>query len=285
MSRVERIFTEDKENSCSLNEKSILDNQAAFIMTEYSDLDHISDKLCDLETEKEELMEKDTGKENDRKNQLTRFYEELKHSDSWESDTCEAEEEELGQSISPVEIPTLSEEQRRILISSWELIQDKISEVGVSAYNELFRLSPQAIQFFPKLFGYKEGDEEKFQEVVKDHSIRILGIIGLIVRNLSKIKGNDQKAYYSFYKFSFQLGEKHFRYGANPRLMGLLGLAFATSMKQTLLDLEDPEEMEEAWKSFFCVVTSWMRRGFLYIQNKGREVDVYKLPLEEVLGS
>jgi len=26
--------------------------------------------------------------------------------------------------------------------------------------------------------------------------------------------------------------------------------------------------MEDAWKSFFCVVTSWMRRGFLYIQNK-----------------
>jgi hypothetical protein len=32
-------------------------------------------------------------------------------------------------------------------------------QVGVSAYNELFRLSPQAIHFFPKLLGYKEGEK------------------------------------------------------------------------------------------------------------------------------
>jgi hypothetical protein len=44
------------------------------------------------------------------------------------------------------------------------------------------------------------------------------------------------QAYYSFYKFSFQLGEKHFRYGANPRLMGLLGLAFATVSSVVLTD-------------------------------------------------
>jgi hypothetical protein len=46
------------------------------------------------------------------------------------------------------------------------------------------------------------------------------------------------QAYYSFYKFSFQLGEKHFRYGANPRLMGLLGLAFATVSTVVLTDIQ-----------------------------------------------
>jgi hypothetical protein len=34
---------------------------------------------------------------------------------------------------------------------------DCLMQVGVSAYNELFRLSPQAIQFFPKLINYREG--------------------------------------------------------------------------------------------------------------------------------
>jgi hypothetical protein len=39
------------------------------------------------------------------------------------------EEEESDQPPAPVEIPALSEDQRRILIESWELIQDKIAEV------------------------------------------------------------------------------------------------------------------------------------------------------------
>jgi hypothetical protein len=41
-----------------------------------------------------------------------------------------ADDEELSNSITPVEIPTLSEEQRRLLITSWDLIQDKITVVS-----------------------------------------------------------------------------------------------------------------------------------------------------------
>ncbi|XP_023327321.1 uncharacterized protein LOC111700587 isoform X2 [Eurytemora carolleeae] len=189
-----------------------------------------------------------------------------------------------------VDIQSLTEPERLLLVFSWELLQDKVSNVGVSAFNELFQLSPQAVQFFPKLnqvdpnkYGGNTGDEEKFTEILRDHSIRILGIVGLIIRDMSKMKGEDPKNYYSFYKFAFQLGEKHFRYGANPRLMGLLGIAFATAMRQTLLELDNCEEVEDAWKSFFSVMTSWMRRGFLYVQNKGREPDIYKIPLAEVL--
>ncbi len=40
------------------------------------------------------------------------------------------EEEESDQPPAPVEIPALSEDQRRILIESWEHIQDKIAEVS-----------------------------------------------------------------------------------------------------------------------------------------------------------
>jgi len=183
-----------------------------------------------------------------------------------------------------VECALLTDEERRIIVETWELIQDRVSAVGVSAYNELFRLSPQAVQFFPMLVGVDPSDDEQFRQIIQDHSIRILGIVGLIVRDLSKIKGTAKhKDYHSLYKFSFQLGEKHFRYGANPRLMGLLGLSFAQAMKNTLLEMDNYYEVEEAWKSFFSVVTSWMRRGFLYVQNKGKEPNEYKIPLAEIL--
>jgi hypothetical protein len=45
MSTIDRIFCEDKENSCGLNGQSILNGQQK-CMTDYSGLDHLSDKVC-----------------------------------------------------------------------------------------------------------------------------------------------------------------------------------------------------------------------------------------------
>ena len=47
--------------------------------------------------------------------------------------------------------PPLSGEYRRIIIRTWAIVEEHISQVGLSTFLELFRRAPESLHFFPFL--------------------------------------------------------------------------------------------------------------------------------------
>ena len=84
-----------------------------------------------------------------------------------ESASAESKKEcELVEDQSPSDCPVLSTEDRQIIIRTWAIVEEHISQVGLSSFLELFRRAPDSLQAFPFLKKLNHEDLEFYAQVI-----------------------------------------------------------------------------------------------------------------------
>ena len=164
--------------------------------------------------------------------------------------------------------PPLSGEYRRIIIRTWAIVEEHISQVGLSTFLELFRRAPESLHFFPFLKHLNQEDLE-FYAQLRNHSVRVTGVLSMLVKQLEQ---EESKADERIKEFLIDLGRRHFSYGANTSHMELLGLVFVETLLPLFSADEEQEKIKLAWMAFFRLILFWLASGFRFVQHKGHHV-------------
>lgn len=90
---------------------------------------------------------------------------------------------ELESSINESTCPDFSMEERQLVIRSWSIVENQISQIGLTSYLELFRRAPESLALFPFLKQLGPDDLE-FYAQLKNHSIRLTGFISMLVKQV-----------------------------------------------------------------------------------------------------
>ena len=177
-----------------------------------------------------------------------------------------------------------------------------ILQVGITAFMDLFKISPETIETFRFLRAYHIEDEE-FHDLLSKHALRVSGLVSLLIKEVFNILQfllavsattiTDRFCYHiSIYPFilyalwfqlkskspeapndciqetMFPLGRKHFSYGSNVNHMELLGVLIVRSLLKALpKDEIDPGkyvEIHQAFIAFFGLMIYWLQFGYKY---------------------
>ncbi|CAB4057013.1 unnamed protein product [Lepeophtheirus salmonis] len=138
----------------------------------------------------------------------------------------------------------------------------------MNAYSQLFKRDPQILLNFPFLKRISKDEYETFL-VLKNHSIRVMGIINILVQQLNF---PPEKCDPELIQTLQDLGQKHFSYGASRSNIELLGKLFMESFMLPFNEYPDYAEIRTAWSKFFDFIIYWIKVGFQYVSNKGIEM-------------
>jgi len=161
--------------------------------------------------------------------------------------------------------PQFSAEQKQLVVESWHYVENHVTEVGVSAFMDLFKESPEATNAFVFLKHYSTENEE-FYDLLSKHALRVLGIVTLLVKEL---KSNDSEtADDRIHDIVFPLGRKHVGYKSNTIHMEILGVLIVESLMRTVpkneMEPEKYDNINKAFLLFFKVIVYWLQFGFKY---------------------
>jgi len=161
--------------------------------------------------------------------------------------------------------PEFNLEHKLLIVESWHYVQDHFSEVGITAFMNLFKVSSDLRTTF-SFFGYVNVDDEKFYKLVTKHSLRIFAMASTLVKEL---KSRDSDASDRFiHDTLFPLGRKHVNYRSNLIHMEMLGILILNSLMKTIprdqLNEHRYKRMNYAYFQFFRVIVYWLKYGFKY---------------------
>merc|ERR1711894_618313 len=127
--------------------------------------------------------------------------------------------------------PEFNVEQKLLVVDTWHYVQDHVSEVGITAFMDLFKVSPELRMTF-SFFEWYKVDNEKFYKLVTKHSLRIFGMVTKLVKELKArdSEGSDRFIHDTLYP----LGRKHLSYGSNEVDMEMLALLIVKSLMKTI---------------------------------------------------
>lgn len=149
-------------------------------------------------------------------------------------------------------IPTLTEDEKEILRSSWAMISRSLNEAGGQTFLRMFESNPETRNAFPKFQGIDLMQLETSEEIYS-HGTRVMGIIKITIENLDD--------YQTLWDCLIKLGREHFSYGALPMYLDLMGPHFVIAIRNTL-GHEWYEALEYHWLALFNIIVYIMKFGW-----------------------
>ncbi|XP_048358069.1 neuroglobin-like [Sphaerodactylus townsendi] len=156
-------------------------------------------------------------------------------------------DEELQESF------VLSEAQKELIRTSWEILHKDIARVGVIVFIRLFETHPECKDAFFLFRNIDDFQQLKMSKELQAHGLRVMSFIEKSVGRLDQTDKLEHLA--------FELGRSHCRYQAPPKYYEYLGTQFI-QVVQPILKEEWTPEVEKAWESLFKYLAATMRRGF-----------------------
>jgi len=159
----------------------------------------------------------------------------------------------------------INDEEKEILRSIWKVIVKDISSIGVVTFLKMFETHPETLSSFVKgVYSIKELEmNEWYQENLKTHAIRVMGIVEKVMHRLDEELRAAQ--------ILIGRGFWHNQRGVQRNMLEKMGKSFVLALQSKLEeDGSWNPSIEKAWLSMFRFIEFWM--GICYI--KPNELDV-----------
>jgi len=140
-------------------------------------------------------------------------------------------------------IPTLTEDEKNVLRSSWDLISKRVDQAGAVTFLRMFDSNPEEFQGM---------DLVQYEDSIFNGK-RIMEIVALTLESLEN--------YQALWKSLIRLGRDHFGYGALPMYLDLIGPHFTLSVRHTL-GHDWYEALEYHWLALFNIIVYVMKFGW-----------------------
>jgi len=158
----------------------------------------------------------------------------------------------------------INDEEKEILRSIWKVIVKDISSIGVVTFLKMFETHPETLSsFVVGVYSIKELEmNEWYQENLKTHAIRVMGIVEKVMHRLDEELRAAQ--------ILIGRGFWHNQRGVQRNMLEKMGKSFVLALQSKLEeDGSWSPSIEKAWLSMFRFIEFWM--GICYV--KPNEVD------------
>ncbi|XP_070577479.1 uncharacterized protein [Ptychodera flava] len=156
--------------------------------------------------------------------------------------------------------PSLTEQQKKLLLNTWKILQEDIAKVGVIMFIGVFENHPECKESFLP-FKELKRDDLRWSSELKAHGLRVMAVVERVLARIH----NDEK----IEELLRVLAGKHVQYGATPDLVDLFGPQFIHAIKPTLRD-HWTEEIQIAWTTLFDLIIFHMQTNMkkIALENK-----------------
>ncbi|KAK3887409.1 hypothetical protein Pcinc_008525 [Petrolisthes cinctipes] len=189
---------------------------------------------------------KNKGKSKRQGNHDNNDEEEEREVDRKETDLEEGEKEDIPP-------PTLTQEQKQLIKTTWTLIEASVAKVGVVLFMGLFETHPDVQQVFTPFRGL-QMEQVKQSKELRAHALRVMGFVEKAVRRL------DQPE--KLVRMIQECGRNHCHYGARPDQVQHVVPQFLQAVQPTLGD-EWTEDVEVAWSVLLNNLTFIMKEAMV----------------------
>jgi len=149
-------------------------------------------------------------------------------------------------------MPRLTQEEIKIIRSSWKLIHKKIEQCGAETFLRLFEQHPDTKAVFRQFQGIDLLALEQSLEI-KDHGERVMKIIDKVVHCID----NPNKVW----DLLLGYGKIHYGYGALPMYFDLMGPHFVIAVRSCCSE-DWYEALEYHWLAVFNMIVFVMKFGW-----------------------
>ncbi|XP_062573832.1 uncharacterized protein LOC134235698 [Saccostrea cucullata] len=170
--------------------------------------------------------------------------------DSRKNDTMEIELKDTVNGMSKAEF---TEDQKQLVKSTWEVVREDISKVGVITFLRLFEKFPDVQDLFVPLRGLS-SEELRHNVGLREHGLRVMGTIEKCITRLDKPE--------KLTSMLEALGEKHIMFDTKVEYFDLLAPQFIHAIKPAIGDQWTPA-VEQAWNNFLEYITDIMKNAML----------------------
>lgn len=146
-----------------------------------------------------------------------------------------------------------TEEQKHLVKTTWNIVREDISKVGVITFLRLFEKFPDVQDLFVPFRGL--NSEELRQNVgLREHGMRVMGTIE---KCITRIDQPDKLT-----SMLESLGEKHVVFDTKIEYFDLLSPQLIQAIKPAIGDQWTPS-VEQAWNNFLLYITGIMKGAML----------------------
>ncbi|XP_025105346.1 non-symbiotic hemoglobin 1-like isoform X1 [Pomacea canaliculata] len=153
----------------------------------------------------------------------------------------------------PENRPDFTEEQKRIVVESWKIIQQDIAKVGVVMFVGLFETHPDVQDIFIPFKGKKLEDLWTSTDL-KSHVLRVMGTVEKCLARIHEPAKMESILH--------ELGVKHLLLNIRVEYLDLIGPQFIKAVRPAMGDLWTPE-VESAWANLFRLITHIMKEAMV----------------------
>lgn len=154
----------------------------------------------------------------------------------------------------PEQRPDFTDEQKKIVLESWKVIQKDIARVGVVMFMGLFETHPDVQEIFLPFKG-QTPDDLKQSTQLKSHVLRVMGTVE---KCLARIDEPDKLE-----TLLHDLGAKHLLYNARIDYIDLIGPQFICAVQPAMGDAWT-SEIEAAWADLFRLISHIMKEAMVF---------------------
>ncbi|KAK3597356.1 hypothetical protein CHS0354_034600 [Potamilus streckersoni] len=149
----------------------------------------------------------------------------------------------------PQNFPEITEEQKRLIMESWNIIQTDMAKVGVVMFMNLFETHPDVQDVFMPFKGLTREELRQNSEL-KTHALRVMGTVEKCLARINEPK--------KVIEMLHDLGARHIMYTAKVDYIDLIGPQFILAIAPNLGD-KWTTEAEEAWSDLFKMIACVMK--------------------------
>ncbi|PVD26435.1 hypothetical protein C0Q70_14112 [Pomacea canaliculata] len=153
----------------------------------------------------------------------------------------------------PENRPKLTEEEKRILTESWEIIVHDVEKIGVVTFFGLFETHPDVQDIFIPFKGKKLEDLWTSTDL-KSHVLRVMGTVEKCLARIHEPAKMESILH--------ELGVKHLLLNIRVEYLDLIGPQFIKAVRPAMGDLWTPE-VESAWANLFRLITHIMKEAMV----------------------
>ncbi|KAJ7989065.1 hypothetical protein DPEC_G00315680 [Dallia pectoralis] len=153
----------------------------------------------------------------------------------------------------------LDQEQIQMIRESWKVIQDDIAKLGIIMFVRLFETHPECKDVFFLFRDVEDLERLRTNRELRAHGLRVMSFIEKSVARLDQLERLEGLA--------VELGRIHYRYNASPKYYSYVGAEFICAV-QPILKEKWTRELEEAWKTLFLYLTTFMNHGYQEEKNR-----------------
>ncbi|XP_048737254.1 uncharacterized protein LOC125652250 [Ostrea edulis] len=149
--------------------------------------------------------------------------------------------------------PEFTEVQKQLVKTTWDVVRDDISKVGVITFLRLFEKCPDVQDLFVPFRGLT-SEELRHNVGLREHGLRVMGTIEKCITRLDKPE--------KLIAMLETLGEKHIMFDTKAEYFDLLSPQLIQAIKPAIGDQWTPA-VEQAWINFLLYITGIMKNAML----------------------